>query len=443
MNSEALQSFEDQVQRDFRRNVVAFVAFETLWGLGLPFAFFQVITPAYLNYVQSPKFIIGLVTSTGAILIPLQLMAERLFGGRHRKRNAWLLYSCPGLAFLLFGLTGYFFPALPNQCRIVLFFGVIVVFFSAVYLAQPVYYSTMTDNCPLPRRGRLIGLRTTGMGLAGLMNVYPARWVYQHFPAPDNYHVAMIIAGMFFVLSTLSILFIRDHIEPQRLESYRVPNREPLYLEIFFLLRWLWRQPNYRIYIFFLVLMVAAISLAPFLITYTRDILNLPPGQERLFNVVFLVACLVAGNTVGILADRWGFRSALLIMAGLISACFLVPLVFSSFNMLLFAYWLFCCASVTFTSVMVNMSVELLPKENPAHLFAAGNIFAMSVTLTIPPLFGRILDAARTAGAAQQGYQAVFTAAIVFSVICAMGMLVLVREPRTGRLYVIKMLDRP
>jgi len=214
-------------------------------------------------------------------------------------------------------------------------------------------------------------------------------------------------------------------------------------LEIFFLLRRLWRQPNYRIYIFFLVLMVAAISLAPFLITYTRDILNLPPGQERLFNVVFLVACLVAGNTVGILADRWGFRSALLIMAGLISACFLVPLVFSSFNMLLFAYWLFCCASVTFTSVMVNMSVELLPKENPAHLFAAGNIFAMSVTLTIPPLFGRILDAARTAGAAQQGYQAVFTAAIVFSVICAMGMLVLVREPRTGRLYVIKMLDRP
>jgi MFS family permease len=443
MSTEQFQSFEELVDRDFRRNVTAVVAFETMWGFGLPFTLATIMIPAYLNFLAAPKVVIGVASALGAILMPLQLFSERLVGGIRRKKSSWFLYMSSGVAFMAYGFLGFILPAQPNTYRIIFFIGASILFLGTIYLAQPAYWSLLTDICPLRKRGRLLGLRTTGMGLAGLINVLPARWVYQHFPAPTNFHIALIVAGFFFIIASTSILFIRDHIDPDRLEIYQKPNSTPVLREIYGLLVRLWKTPNYRVFIFFIIVLVASFSLAPFLITYAGDCLKLKPDQNRLFNLAFLIACPLAGVSIGVLADRWGYRLTAIIVAFFSVTAFILALSAHNMNTVFFAYGLYCCIMVTISTIMLNMSIELLPQENPSHLLAAGNMFTLIPTVLVPALCGRILDVYRHVGILENGYLTVFIIAIVLAVIGGLGMLMLVQEPRTGRVYVIKILNRP
>lgn len=443
MSSNEPQCVEDRVHRHYRRNVTAIVAFEFFWGLGLPFALFVVFVPAYLNLISAPKLVIGLAASLGAILMPLQLMSDRLAGGMNRRRNCWILYSISALSYVGYGVSSCALPAISDTARMVLFLAAITVFIMAINLGQPMYWSIMTDNCPLRRRGRLLGLRTTGLGVGGLLTVLPAKWVYLHWPAPVNYHIAMLVAGAFFLISTTSVLFIRDQIDPVRLEEYRRPNSTPILREVLGVLGRLWKTPNYRVFIFFIIILAASFSLAPFLVTYAGDILTLPTEQNRIFNVVYLLTCPLAGLSIGTLADRWGYRLAAILLAIFGSATFTLALTAHEINTLLFAYGLYCCAIVTMPTILCNMSVELLPEEKPAHLIAAGNLFTLIAVVLVPAVCGWLIDIFRHLGQVGNGYLTVFIIAIVLAVIAGLGMLFLVQEPRSGRIYIIKILNRP
>ncbi len=442
MESTQSLTHEDLVNRDFRRNVTAFVAFEFLWGLGLPFALFVVFVPSYLNLILAPKLIIGLTASLGAILMPLQLLADRFVGGPGRKRRVWIIYSCTAISYLLYGTLASFLPDKPNTWRIAFFFLAMVAFIGTINLAQPAYWSMLTDNCPLRRRGRLLGFRTTGLGLGGLINIVPARWVYQHWPSPTNYHVAILIAGSFFIVACLSVLFIRDHIDPESLESRDKRNGTPLIRDIFQLLARLWRTPNYRVFIFFIIVLAASASLAPYLVTYAGDCLGMFPEQNRLFNIAYLITCPLAGLSIGILADRWGYRLPAIFAGVFACATFIMAISAQNAQTILLAYCLYCCIVVTLPTILCNMSVELMPQESPASLIAAGNMFTLIPTLLTSALCGRIIDIYRSLDHVGSGYLIVFTVAIVLAVLGGLGMLFLVQEPRSGRIYVIKILDR-
>lgn len=438
-----IQDYEALVERDFRRNVAVFAAFDALWGLGLPFALFVVLVPAYLNLLTAPKFVIGVGSALGALVMPLQLFADRLIGGVHRKRNVWLIYSCSGLAYLTYGLLGFILPAEPNTWRIIFFLLTMVVFVGTINLGQPIYWSILTDNCPIHRRGRLMAMRTAGLGLAGVANFLPARWVYRHWPAPDCFHLALIIAGSIFVLACLSVLLIRDHIDPIRLDDSRKARATPILRETFGILKRLWGTANYRVFMFFMIVLSASYSLAPFLVTYANDCLALPANRNQLFNLIYLIASPLAGLTLGILADRRGYRSSAIVLSVLSAGAFLLALFAHTVPAILAAYALYCCVVITIPSILCNMSVELLPRENPSHLIAAGNLFCLTAAVGAPAVCGRIIDMYRSAGQLNNGYLTVFIVAITLALVGGLGMLLLVQEPRSGRVYVIKDLNRP
>jgi MFS family permease len=245
------------------------------------------------------------------------------------------------------------------------------------------------------------------------------------------------------MISTTSILFIRDHIDPDRLIGYQKPQTTPIFREIYELLLRLWKTPNYRVFIFFMIVMASSFSLAPFLITYSSDCLGLKPDQNRLFNFAYLIACPLAGISVGTLADRWGYRLSAVLIALFGCTAFILALAAHSVNTVLFAYGLYCCILVTTSTILLNMSIELLPTENPAHLLAAGNMFTLIPSVVVPALCGRILDVYRHMGLVSNGYLTEFIIAIVLAVVGGLGMRMLVQEPRTGRIYIIKILNRP
>ncbi len=441
VDSPKKRDYEQAVEGDFRYNIFPIVAFESLWGVGLPFTLSGVLIPSYLNFLSAPKLVIGLVTSLAVILTPLQLVGSRYLTGMNRKKRVWLSYFISCFGYIGYGTLGMIIPVEYRVIHMILFTMAIILLFGFISLAQPVYYNILIDNSPLKKRGRLLGYRTSGMAIGGLLSAYPAKLFYENFHPPHSYHIAMIISGICFVFATLSVLFIRDHIDPIRIEEYSRPENKPLWLEMYIILRRLWKTPNYRIFIFFIVIISSSAAISPFLVTYAQDVFKPTGDISRIFNLCFLASLLVGGFFIGLLGDRWGYKLSLGMLGLLLAVGFGIAVATKHVNGVFVAYALFCI-TLTISTVICNMSVELLPKANPAHLVAAAQMFILPAAVIVPATCGRIIDTYKEIGQATEGYMIAFTIAIVLAIIGAIGTALLIQEPRTGKIYVIKYLKR-
>lgn len=431
------EEYEQAVARCFRRNLFAMVLFEFLWGLGVPFAISGVLIPAYLNSLAADKVLIGIASAIYLITMPLQLFSERLFGRSHRCRNVALLHVFAGSVYVVYGLAGPVLPAAPAFFRIAGFILTATLFLAALNVVGPVYYAIVTDNSPVRWRGRLLGFRLMGLGIGGLLTSLPAQWVHRIWPEPACYHVAMIIAGSCFISSTLGVMLVRDNVEPRRLSVYSRPPHISAISEFLLLLRKLWLTPNYRVFIFFMMMFAGSLSLAPFIVTYARDILRVSAAENQLFNLSFLVSISVLAYFIGAIADRWGCRLAGVLFGVLGVATYVVAEMSAGVWSILLAYGLFSCIQCTLPTILSNMSVEMMPRTNPARLMVAGNVFCMPIAIILPVVCGRIIDVFSD-GQIGSAYLAVFTIGIALAVVGGLGMALLVQEPRSGRIYEIK-----
>ncbi len=435
------KEYEQAVEKDFRYNIFPIVMFEFLWGTGLPFTLSGVLIPSYLNFLAAPKFVIGIVASLAILLTPIQLIGSRYLRGVNRKKKVWVSYLISCFGYIVYGIIGLVIPIEHRIFHMISFTIAIILFFGFIFLAQPVYYNILIDNSPLKKRGRLLGYRTAGMAIGGILMAYPAKCFYESVNPPHSYHIAMIISGICFIFSTISVLFIRDHIDPIRLTEYSNPENKPLWLEIYIILRRLWKTPNYRIFIFFIVTISSSASLAPFLVTYTQDVFGASNDIARIFNLCFLAGLLFGGFLIGLIGDKWGYKLSLSILALLLVLGFGIAICTNNINGVFIAYMLYCI-TLTISTVICNMSVELLPRANPAHLVAAAQMFILPAAIIVPATCGRIIDIYKATGLADVGYVIVFTVAIVLAIVGAVGTAILVQEPRTGKIYVIKYLRR-
>ena len=107
INPTVTAEYEHLVERDYRRNLLAIVSWEFLWGLGLPFAMFATFIPAYLGALNAPKALIGFILSFPPIFAAGQILMSYLIPAKKRlviyrliitgASVPWLAYS--GAAF--------------------------------------------------------------------------------------------------------------------------------------------------------------------------------------------------------------------------------------------------------------------------------------------------------------------------------------------------------
>lgn len=461
----ALAQHEQAAQRDFRHNAIVGILFEGTWAIGMSFAIMSIFIPAYLGQLAAPRSLIGFASAMGVLTVPLQLFSERLTGGVKRKQKVWWLFGGSGLAYVLMGTAGLLLdPASSRDLLVGLFIATAAIFFILNNLASPTYQAIVTDNCPLRRRGRLFGFRAATLGVVGLLGMIPARWILQQFSPVQSFHVAMLIAGACFVGSSLTPLLFRDHLDPSRPRRRVVdPSRDlrTMARQSAQLVGELWNTPNYRVFIYFAMILAAALALGPFLITQTHDLLQpavavgavaSAPGtattiarssaQQQQFQVVFLAASIVNGLFIGAVADRWGYKLTLALQAMIAFAAFATAQSADQRWLVIVSYGLLSCVASGMPAVVCNLSVELIPRVSPAQLIAAANVIFLPMTVLLPLFAGSIIDVARAGGGARWGYHVVFTLGAALAAVGCLGIAFLVQEPRSGRVYVIKVLQR-
>lgn len=433
-----------KVVRDFRHNAAVGILFEATWAVGMSFAIIAVLVPAYLGELASPRALIGFASAIGVMTVPLQLFSERLAGGRNRTRSLWLLFSGCGLAYCLMGFVGLMMARTGTRnIMIGLFIAMAAIFFICNHLGSPTYQAVLTDNCPQYRRGRLFGFRAITLGSVGLIGMVPARLILSHFSPLQAYHVAMLIAGGCFLLSSMCVLLFRDHLDPSRLESGERPcGVGEMASEAAKLIRGLWNTPNYRVFIYFAMILAGASTIAPFMITSSRDLLESAPVAPHYFQIVFLIASVLNGLFVGTFADRLGYKAILALQGLMAMVAFVVAQCAGDFATMVLSYGLLSCMSMGLPAVVCNLSVELMPRISPAHLIAAANVIFLPIMVLLPWMGGWVIDLARSGGDPAWGYRVIFTIGVTLAALGCLGTLILVQEPRSGRVYVIKVLER-
>lgn len=440
--ADARIEYEKAIDRDFRHNASIIMLYEGTWAIGLAFVVILVIIPSYLGQLGMPRSVIGFASAIGVLTVPLQLFSERLIGGANRKRNLWIFSTICSLAFLFMGIAGFLLPAGMNRLLAFLFILTIVIFFVCNNIFVPVYHGMLTDNCPLQRRGRLFGYRAVSLGIIGLICLVPAKWVLRWFAPLESFHVAMLMAGVFYTISSFSPLLFRDHIDPQKPASGDRRQFGLMLREATTTIRELWNTPNYRVFIYFAAVLAGSASLGPFIITYTRDVLSPGGVAPQWFQMIYFCFSIANGIFIGLFADRWGYKATMAVQALAGSATYIMAQAAGDIPMAIVAYGLLISVLQGMPAVFCNLSVELMPRIAPSHLVASANVICLPVTVLLPWLAGYAIDLARHAGAGLWGYQIVFAVGATLAVVAFLGVVLLVQEPRTGRIYIIKVLQR-
>jgi MFS family permease len=426
--------YERLVERDLRRNVGAIASWEFLWGLGMPFAMLATFVPAYLGAIDAPSVLIGFVLALPAVFSASQLIVSYFVPSRRRADVyrlgivvcllPWLLYS---LCAVLWG------DAWPGPLHWALFTLVIGLFLLGANGGSSLYWEIMTDNVPPHRRGRFFGLRSMGMGLAGLGMGWAASQVLKRWETPLNFRVSLTIGTSIFLFSCLTMLLLRDHVNPRH--SGEEADRPSLADYLQRTVHALWRDPNYRIFLFFLALLAIAATAAPFMVAAARKQLGVTAQAQGVFSLVFLGAVASLGWVVGLLADRFGYRLIGGLFGALLAGAFLLCLTTDRVLYWYIAYGGFALASYGMNMLLCNMSAELCPGTPPNRLMAVGNLLLVPFIICASLVNGAIVDLSGS-------YQPVFLANLVVSVVALMGFIFIVREPRGGSLYIVQSTPR-
>lgn len=417
----------DAISVTLARNVTSILAWEFFWGIGMPCCLIATIMPAYLQQLGSSVTLIQSLTTVCAVTGILMLWSGKLIHGPRRRNLSILYWTSYGGLFILYALAALIgFRQGQNWLWIIIFSALCLGQAVLSNLASPVTEEIILQNIPLRRRGAVLSLRFVSLGLSGILGFFLAIQLFHVWPIPVNYHVRFLLGGAILVLSCLSFLGMRDYAAA----TYKVTAPVSLHAEIGEMIG----NFNFRILLVFHAILMAALSLAPLLITYGRSHLGMEQ-QADYFTVAFFVGNMLLGILVSPLADRFGFRLIGAINAFLLSLSFICPIVAGrNIWILLFGYC-FCGACVNLSwLVLANLGSEILPNFRPSIILGLGTAITLPLALLIAPLSGVLVDVLGLAG-----YTGAFMIGATLSICALIGFAFIIREPRTGQELTIVM----
>lgn len=420
-------SIEKAIRISTNHNCACVGTFELVFTFGYAFCLPFTIVPAYLLYLQAPKTLIQTVMTVLTVLTVFQIWGTKLNHHPQRKRRVYMLWNLSTVPWLIFGIMAFFthtkFPLFLTGTIFVL---CVLVGSIASQLASPGYSEMMFQNIDKARRGRFGSILNSSIGFGGLAGAWVAAMAMSLLAKPQNYHLAFIIGSLFIICASLALSAMHDH---------HARNYEPTdtYPSLRSQLNLLWRNVNYRVFLLFYSLMAGSYSLAPLFISCSADRLGLDRANVNFFSISYYCGVIVLGSSIPLLADRFGFRITGILQALLMAAAFALVLFFPSAPLAFhLAYMLYAGASVLSFIVLANLGHEMVPEVPSALIIAIGGTLIMPVAMCIGPLSGMFVDLY-----GDGGYLAAFVAGFLLNAIAGLGLILVVREPRTGEeLYI-------
>lgn len=409
--------FQAEVERHLARNYAAHLAHGLLGQTGFRLLNAPTFLPAYVLMLSGGSNIaVGMALSAqalGTMLTPL--IGANLIA--HRTRVLPMGFLVGGAmrgSVLLIALTGLLLPpdwALPAIMVCLLLFGV----FNGM---QGVIFNTlMAKIIPVSRRGRLSGLRNFLAGItSSLVAGIGGIWLLGDAPTAWGYSMIFLVA---FVLTAMGLATLAFMHEP---EPPRVSPPASLRDRLGGLPTLLRSDPPFARYFVARSLATLGRMAVPFYIVHAGAGAHLDGSTLGILTMAFTLAGTISNLFWGQLADRRGFRLALLLSCGLWIAATVLLMAGSGLLLLTVVFAAIGAGVQGFQIASMNMTLEFGDREDLPLRIAIANT-GSELAGAIGPLLGGLLAAAL-------GYTAVFLTSIGFLAIGAVLILLFVPEPR-------------
>jgi len=406
-----------EVKKNFKHNFFANLMDACFWFFGESFAASYTIMPVFISTLTDSPILIGLIPALdGAGWFLPQLFLARTLEGKNRRMPMVRIFGIfDRVPFLFLALGAYLIPQVNKQAALIL---VLVIYtikvFSSGLMALP-WQELIATVIPVSHRGRYWGYSLILGKLMGLVSATITGILLVSITYPYNY-ATMFLIGFFAV--SISYIFLNLNIEPE------IPrqNSEDSFSLLTRIKGVFSKDRNFLIYLInrgFIFL--AGMALA-FVTVYGINQYNLPIAQSATFTAIMLISEIIGFGIWGNLGDRSGYKrvietSNLILILG-IGSLLLV-------NTLWTLYLVFALMSFAHSGEYIadqNFAMEFGSEEDrPTYI-------GMSKTLTGPffllaPIIG---------GSLIQfwGYNSMFLAALILSVIAFVIIKFLVRDPR-------------
>lgn len=432
-----VEAYENAVQENFTRNSLAVVLFEFIWGMSLPFGMFAVLVPIYMSAIGSPKALIGVVGSLYIITCPFQLVVSHCAKAGRRRKWLVLIYFSALLPWLAYNLACLLFPGFDSSVlQNTVLFVCMFFFASAVTGSSPVYHSMIRDFTPFKKRGVLYGYRIVASALGAFLASWPALKLLGSREEPRNYVLGFIVSIAFMAISLLPLFLVREFKDCRTTSTAREQSSIGEFIvNVRLVYRKARRNPNYLVFIYCATLFVVSIALGSFIVVCAREKMAMTgSGAVVLVMIQTLISALFSVG-LGKLGDRIGFRKIGFIQAMLLCVGFAfaaLAVIVENMGFLVYPAFMLCASGFHVGNLVLwYFSFELLPKADSSILLSLTNLFVMPAVLLMVPLSGFIIDFTGS-------FMAVFIFGACFSLFSAMGFLLMVPEPRSGKIYAIR-----
>ncbi len=406
-----------EVKKNFKHNFFANLMDACFWYFGDSFAAAYTIMPVFVSTLTDSPILIGLIPALNGAgwFLPQLFLARTLEGKNRRMPMVRFLGIFDRIPFFFLALGAFLIPQLDKRIALIMILVIYAIkVFSGGLVALP-WQELIATVIPVSHRGRFWGYslilgKLMSLGGAAITGILLVSITY-----PYNY-ATMFLIGFFAV--SISYIFLNLNIEPE------IPRQ--ISADSFSLLTRIKgvfsKDRNFLIYLInrgFIFL--AGMALA-FVTVYGINQYNLPIAQSATFTAIMLISEIIGFGIWGNLGDRSGYKrvietSNLILILG-IGSLLLV-------NTLWTLYLVFALMSFAHSGEYIadqNFAMEFGSEEDrPTYI-------GMSKTLTGPffllaPIIG---------GSLIQfwGYNSMFLAALILSVIAFVIIKFLVRDPR-------------
>lgn len=413
----AERDYQAVVARHLTRNYLAHLGHGLLGQTGFRLLNAPTFLPAYILLLSGGSNIaVGAVLSLQALgMVLTPLLSANLI--EHRRRVLPVGFTTGAamrLMILCIAASGLLLPPSLALASIALF-----IFGFGLFLGMQgvIFNVLMAKVIPVSKRGRLTGLRNFLAGITAAAVAWAAgEYLLGDTPTVAGYSWTFVLAFILTSIGLSLLLFVREP-EPPRL---RAPT--PLTRRLGELPAMLRADRVFALYVLARALATMGRMAAPFYILYAGMSIGLSGQVLGTLTMAFTLAGTFSNLFWGALADRHGFRLALL---GSIALWVLatVALLFSTGLLLTTLVFIAIGAAFQgFQQSSMNLTLEFGQRDELPMRIALANT-ASEIAGTAGPLLGGLLAAAF-------GYPVVFVVSMSFLSIGGWLLLSFVPEPR-------------
>jgi MFS family permease len=411
-----VNTMNHELERHFRRNMIANVSDGTLWLFGFAFLSAATILPVYFVHLSPSTFLLGLIPA----MLDLGWFLPQLFTARYverlprKKPLVALLGFIERLPFLLMAGGALWFARLPQAIAVTLFFILMAMRSLASGLVATPWQEMVAKVIPVRWRGRFFGLSNGLGGALGLGGAAIAALILAGLPYPQNFALCFLLGFIFTGLSWVALLFTVEPAQTPPLTAGTGYRKR--------LVAILRDDHNFREYLISRSAGYMGGMAFGFFAVYGIERFHLADAQAAIFTAIMSAAGMVSNVLWGLLGDRRGHKLVMEGATAVAALSLIVTLASNSAWMYYVVFALIGAANAGFILSDLSITMEFGPEaQRPTYIGLARTLSAPF--LFVAPLIG---------GAVAQvwGYAWMFALALGLNLVSLALLRLRVTEPR-------------